>query len=396
MLSKRAEHLKPSPTLALAAKAKELQSQGHPVVSLTVGEPDWPTLKVAADAGIEAIQKSITKYTPAGGTIELRKAIVSRMKKELGIEYGPNQISVASGAKYSIFAALQVLCDESSEVIIHTPYWVSYPTMAELSGAKAVIVDCGEKENFKLTAQCFEAAITPKTKVFLFCSPSNPTGLMYTKQELTAFAEVLRKNPHVYVISDDIYNRLVFEKDPSGKETIAPHLLQVAPDLKERVVCINGASKAFSMTGWRIGWAAGPQKIIQSMADYQSQSTGAPCAISQFATLAALEKGDSQVEEVVGKLRDRKTKFFEWMKEVPMMETFEPNGAFYFWVGIQKLTGRFWKETQIKDDRDVSQILLEKFHVAVVPGFECGSPGYLRLSFATDEKSFREAVDRFK
>ncbi|RYZ75442.1 MAG: aminotransferase class I/II-fold pyridoxal phosphate-dependent enzyme, partial [Proteobacteria bacterium] len=265
MLSKRAQNLKTSPTLFLVAKAKELQAQGHPVISLTVGEPDWATFPVAAKAGHEAIDTGLTKYTPANGTLELRQAIAAKIKSEIGQEYGPKSVTVASGAKFIIFGALQMLVSPGDEVILNSPYWVSYPTMIELADGVPVIVDCGADVNFKMTPEKLEKAITPKTKAFLFCSPSNPTGVVYSLAELKALAEVLKRHPHVYVISDDMYNRLMLD----GSK-LAPHILQAAPELKERVVLVNGGSKAYSMTGWRIGWAAGPEKVITAMSDYQS------------------------------------------------------------------------------------------------------------------------------
>ena len=236
-LSKRAQKLKPSPTLFLVAKAKELSAQGHNVISLTVGEPDWETFSSAKTAGIYAIQENITKYTPANGTVELRQVICQKLKRELGIDYSAEQITVAAGAKYIIFSALQVLCSSGDEVVIGAPYWVSYPAMVELAEGTPKIVMCDEKANFKMTGALLSEAITKNTKVFMFCSPSNPTGLQYSRAELEELAEVLRKNPQVAIISDDIYNRLVFDGS-----LVAPHLLQVAPDLADRAILINGGS----------------------------------------------------------------------------------------------------------------------------------------------------------
>ncbi|MBY0452068.1 MAG: aminotransferase class I/II-fold pyridoxal phosphate-dependent enzyme, partial [Bdellovibrionaceae bacterium] len=271
MLSKRAQNLKPSPTLFLVAKANELKAQGHDIISLTVGEPDWPTYPAAAEAGIEAIRKGVTKYTAASGTPELRKAIVAATERDIGQTYAINEVAVTSGAKYAIFAALQVLCDTNDEVIIHSPYWVSYPVMVELAGGTPKLVTCTEETNFKITPELLKNAITPNTKAFLFCSPSNPTGFVYTKEELKALADVIKQHPRIVVITDDMYNRLMFDGS-----RCAPHILQVAPELKDRTVVINGGSKAYSMTGWRIGWAMGPKNVIASLGDFASQSTGAP------------------------------------------------------------------------------------------------------------------------
>lgn len=390
-LSKRAQNLKPSPTLFLVAKAKELAAQGHDVISLTVGEPDWPTFKAPSEAGIEAIQKGITKYTPANGTVELRKAISDKLKSELGFEYNLKEITVASGAKYIIFAALQMICSPGDEVVIATPYWVSYPAMVELADGVPHIVECGETENFKITPQQLEAAINAKTKGFLFCSPSNPTGLQYSAEELKALAEVLRKHPQVVIISDDIYNRLVFD----GSK-VAPHILSVAPDLKDRTVLVNGGSKAYSMTGWRIGWASGPERLITAMADYQSQSTGSPSSISQHALLAGLKNSEAEIAEVVEKLVARKDSGLKELATVPGFKTAAPQGAFYFWVDIREHLGKTYQGRVIRTSKDFCGVLLENFFVATVPGAECGTEGYMRLSFAVSEETMKRGIARMK
>ncbi|NUN04134.1 MAG: pyridoxal phosphate-dependent aminotransferase [Bdellovibrio sp.] len=390
-LSKRAQNLKTSPTLFLVAKAKELAAKGHDVISLTVGEPDWPTFKAPSDAGIEAIQKGLTKYTPANGTVELRKAISEKIKEELGFDYGVKQITVASGAKYIIFAALQMLCSPGDEVIIATPYWVSYPTMVELADGVPHIVECGEAENFKITPELLEKAINLKTKAFLFCSPSNPTGLQYTADELKALGDVLRKHPQVAIISDDIYNRLVFD----GSK-VAPHILHVAPDLKDRTILVNGGSKAYSMTGWRIGWAAGPEKIITAMADYQSQSTGSPSSISQHALLSALKSSEADVNDVVKKLIARKKSGLKELATVEQFKVAEPQGAFYFWVDVRAVLGKSFNGKVIRTSKDFCDVLLDTFFVATVPGIECGTEGYMRLSFAVSEDTMKRAIARMK
>ena len=390
-LSKRAQNLKTSPTLFLVAKAKELAAQGHDVISLTVGEPDWPTFATPAAAGVEAIQKGITKYTPASGTVELRKVIAEKIKAEIGIDYSVKEVTVASGAKYIIFAALQMLCSPGDEVVVATPYWVSYPTMIELADGVPHIVECGELENFKITPALLEKAINLKTKAFLFCSPSNPTGLQYSAEELKALAEVLRKHPQVAIISDDIYNRLVFD----GTK-VAPHLLHVAPDLRDRTVLVNGGSKAYSMTGWRIGWATGPEKLITAMADYQSQSTGSPSSISQHALLAAIQAGEPDIAEVVKKLVQRKNAGMKALSAISQFKVAEPQGAFYFWVDIRGCLGKTYKDKVIRTSKDFCDVLLNEFFVATVPGAECGTEGFMRLSFAVTEETMQRAVDRMK
>ena len=390
-LASRTSKLKASPTLQLAARAKELAAQGHDVISLTVGEPDWPTYECASKAGIEAIEKNITKYTPASGTVELRKTIAAKTKEDLGQDYALNEITVGPGNKFIIFQALQVLCEAGDEVIIQSPYWVSYPTMIELSGATPVIAETSAASNFMLKARDFEKYITPKTKVFLFCSPSNPTGLHYSKQEIQEFAELFRKYPQIIIFSDDIYNRLLLDGS-----RVAPHLLHVAPDLRDRLISFNGGSKAYSMTGWRIGWATGPKDIIQAMGDYQSQATGAPSSISQHALIAALKNGEDDIKKTIHLLVGRKNAFMAELNKIPKVKVYEPTGAFYIWMDVSSYLGKKFESTVIEQDRQISQILLEKFFVGTVPGMESGMNGYLRLSFATEEKLLREAGQRMR
>lgn len=391
MLSQRAQSLKTSPTLFLVAKAKELQTQGHDVISLTVGEPDWPTYPAAAEAGIEAIRKGITKYTPANGTVDLRKAIVERIKIDLNQTYAINEVAVTSGAKFAIFAALQVICDTTDEVIIHSPYWVSYPTMVELAGAKPVLVTCTEETNFKITAEMLKKNITTNTKAFLFCSPSNPTGFVYSKQELKEIADVIKQYPRMVVITDDMYNRLMFDGS-----NCAPHILEVAPELKDRTIVINGGSKAYSMTGWRIGWALGPQKVIQALGDYASQSTGAPSSISQHAAVQAITNCEANIKETNVILKQRMNAALAEFKNVPEFKVFQPDGAFYFWVDVKKALGKSYQGQKILSSKDFCQVLLEKFFVATVPGEEFGNPGYMRLSFAIGSERMTQAIHRMK
>ena len=390
-LSKRAQSLKTSPTLFLVAKAKELQSKGHDVISLTVGEPDWATYPIAAQAGHEAIEKGLTKYTAASGTIELKKAILHRLKADLKFEYAPNEVAVTSGAKFAIFAALQVLCDPQDEVIIHSPYWVSYPTMVELADAVPTIVTCNEDTNFKITPQQLRKHINEKTKVFLFCSPSNPTGFIYSKSELKALADVLKDFPRVHIISDDMYNRLMFDGS-----NCAPHILEVAPELRPRTIIINGGSKAYSMTGWRIGWAIGPQKIIQALGDFASQSTGAPSSISQYAVTPALDQCEPNIKATNQILKDRLVLALKELNAIPEFKVFEPQGAFYLWIDIRKALGRQYDGQIVESSKDFCGILLEKYFVAVVPGEEFGNPGYMRVSFAIGHEKMSEAIRRMQ
>ncbi len=391
MLSKRAQKLKTSPTLFLVAKAKELQSQGHDVISLTVGEPDWRTYPVAARAGIAAIESGVTKYTAAQGTIELRQAIIQRTQEDLNQVYTAREVTVTSGAKFSIFAALQVLCDPGDEVIIHSPYWVSYPTMVELADAVPRIVHCEEKEGFNITAEALEKNISEKTKAFIFCSPSNPTGFVYSASELKKIAAVLSRYPRIYIISDDIYHRLMFD----GSKR-APHLLDVAPELKNRTILINGASKAYAMTGWRIGWALGPEKVIRAMGDYASQSTGAPSSIAQAAVVQALLHGEKDIQQTNVNLQKRLKVALEAFASLKEFKVFEPQGAFYLWVDVKAVIGKYYRNEKVSSSQVLGAILLEKLFIATVPGEEFGNPGYLRLSFAIESARLLEAVARIK
>lgn len=381
MLSKRAQLLKPSPTLALAAKAKELAAQGHHVVSLTVGEPDWTTYSEACDAAIAAVGAGFTKYTLTQGIPELRQEIVKNLKEEIGITYTPNEVMVSVGAKYVLFCAFQMLLSEGDEVLIPAPYWVSYPTMVELAGATSVFVESSEKTAFKVTAEDLEKKVTAKTKMLILCSPSNPTGMLYTRDELAQIAAFLKKHPQIFLISDDIYNRLVFDGE------LAPHILQVAPELRNQVLCVNGVSKTFAMTGWRVGWAAGPEKLIKVMTDFASQSTSNTCGISQKAALAALQKCQPHVRESVELLRRRRALCIDEIAKIPNVSLTVPQGAFYLWLNVSKLP--------IPSKDFAAKLLAEKF-VATVPGDEFGMAGYVRLSYATSDRDLVEAFARIR
>ncbi|MFN8945846.1 MAG: aminotransferase class I/II-fold pyridoxal phosphate-dependent enzyme, partial [Pseudobdellovibrionaceae bacterium] len=325
-LAERAKLFKGSPTLALVALAKDLKSQGHDVISLTVGEPDWPTFSQVSEAGIEAIKTNYTKYTAAQGSVELRQKIAQWTELDFKIKPTPAQIVVGPGAKFVLYSSFIAILNPGDEVVLAAPYWVSYPSMIELAGAKPKIVMTTEKTHFKLLAADLEKAITPKTKAFLFCSPSNPTGMMYTEKEIKDIAEVLRKYPNVMILADDIYNHLVFES-----QQVAPHLLHVAPELASRLVSFNGGSKSFSMTGWRIGWAVGPAEIVKAMADFQSQALGAPSSIAQYALEKTILNCDNDIKNVSHLLRQRLRSAMDAFDKIPEFIVHEPQGAFYLW-----------------------------------------------------------------
>lgn len=381
MLSQKALALKPSPTLAMAQKARELLAQGKDVVSLTVGEPDWKTYQAATEAGVKAINEGFTKYTPVNGIVELRDAISKQTNAHFKTSYTADEVCVGTGAKFVIFSALQMLLDPGDEVIIPSPYWVSYPVMVELAGGTPRIAECDQSVQFKLTAEILQKSITNKTKAIILCSPSNPTGLMYSQHELEKISNILTEHKNIFIISDDIYNRLVFSVK------IAPHILQVCPQLKDRTLIVNGASKAYSMTGWRIGWALGPKALVKVMTDYMSQSTSNASSIGQKAALAAIENCETDIAKSNDELKNKRDWFFQELSKIKGFKPFMPDGAFYFWVQLG--SGGL-------DSKKMANLLLEKYFVATVPGVEFGCDGYLRLSFATSKKNLEKALIRFE
>ncbi len=391
MLSKRIQELKPSATLALAAKAKQMKAEGHDVISLTVGEPDWPTYATAKEAGKTAIDENKTTYTPAAGIPALKEAIANLVGPQIDRKIAPNQITVGSGAKFIIYAALTAILDPGEEVIVPSPYWVSYPTMVELAGGTPKVVICPEETSFKMTANQLEAAIGANTKAVLLNSPSNPTGAEYSREELQAIAEVLQKNQKVVVLCDDIYNQLSF-----NEKGLSPHLLNVAPDLFDRCISINGMSKAYAMTGWRIGWAVGPEPVIKGMGSFQSQTTGASSSISQWASVSAINDCKTEVCDALSALKERKAFALEQFSKVPGFVVFEPQGAFYMWTNVTAWIGRTYQGETIEDSRKLAALLLEHEKLAVVPGQEFGLDGYLRLSFAASTKDLEVATQRLQ
>lgn len=389
-LAKRAQLLKPSPILMLAARAGELKAAGHNVISLTIGEPDWDTYDNIKEVAIGAIRVGMTKYTPPNGIPELRKAVAEQASKDLGIPYDQSQVTVSAGAKFVLFAALQALVDPGDEVILAAPFWASYSTMVELADGVPHVVVCDEKVDFKLTPELLRGAINPKTKVLLLNSPSNPTGKVYSRDELKALAAVLRDFPRVAIISDDIYNRLSFQ------EKLAPHLLHVAPELKDRVVVLNGASKSYSMTGWRLGWALGDKSVINAMSSYQSQSVSCASAVSQHAAVEAIRNSDPYVAKTVETLKDRRDYLINELHKIDGVKVAIPEGAFYLWVNISTYMGRSFKGKKLSTSNELAQALLDDQMVAVVPGAEFGLDGYFRLSYALEKEKGREACERMK
>lgn len=385
-LSKRVKALSPSSTLAISAKAKELRDQGHDVIGLGVGEPDFNTPDYIIKAAKEAMDQGLTKYTPAGGIIEFKQAIIDKFKKDNRLEYQPNEIIVTAGAKYALFALFQVLLDENDEVIIPTPYWVSYPEHVKLAGGKPVFVEGLEKNNFKITKEQLEAAISPKTKAVIINSPSNPTGMMYSKEELQQLGEVCLQH-NVQIISDEIYEKLIYTEEKHVS------IASLSDALKQQTVVINGVSKSHAMTGWRIGYAAGASDIISAMTNHASHSTSNPTSIAQYAALAAYENSeeDSKINIEMKKVfSERLNTFYDQITKIPGITCVKPKGAFYIFPNVQEAANL----CGFNSVDDWVTALLEKEKVALVPGAGFGAPENVRLSYATSMDLLEEAAKR--
>lgn len=389
MLSERAKKLKPSPTLALNARAQELAKSGKNVISLAVGEPDWDTYKHVKEAAKKALDEGFTKYTPSAGIPELRKAVVDRIKEDIGLSYEPNQTMIGLGAKQTIFNALQVLCNPGDEVIIPAPYWVSYPAMAEMADAKPVIANCPKDVNFKLTPEILKRALTAKSKVIILNSPSNPTGEVYTAEELKDIAQVLERTG-VWIISDDIYDKLIFTGDK-----IAAHIGNQNEKIRERLLIANSLSKTYSMPGWRIGTLTGDKRVIDACVNYQSQSASCAVSFAQKGALVALTGPQNVVTESVKDLKKRRDLVYQGLKSIRGVELNEPSGAFYAWLNISKLLNQKTASGKLMaNSTEFCLQLLEEQGVAIVPGIEFGMEGYARMSFAVSNAKLEEAISR--
>jgi aspartate aminotransferase len=379
-ISKIVQALEPSATLAMAAKARELKAAGRTVYDFSVGEPDFTTPAHICDAAVKAMEAGHTHYTASGGIAELRAAVAKQYKATHGLEYAPAQVVVSNGAKHSLHNAFTVLCDPGDEVIIPAPYWVSYAELVKLTGAKPVIVPTEEKNDFRLTPAQLQAAITPKTKILLLCSPSNPTGSMYSPADLGALADVvLEKN--LTVISDEIYERLIY-----GENKFAS-FATVRPGLQDRVITVNGVSKAYAMTGWRIGWTLAPAAISKAMDSLQSQETSNPSSISQYAALAALEGPQQCVADMLAEFAKRREYVRRRIAELPKVTCPDMGGAFYAFFNIQAHLGREYGGVMVNNSATWCLELLAQKGVATVMGSAFGAEGYARLSFATDMKT---------
>jgi aspartate aminotransferase len=388
-LSSRALSIQASPTLAITAKANQLKAEGKDVVGFGAGEPDMDTPDFIKAAGIEAIQKGFTKYTPSAGTMELRKAIAEKLEKENGIKVEASQVVVSNGAKHSIANVCQAVLNEGDEVIIPAPYWVSYPEIVKMAGGKPVILETDEENGFRVPAKMLERAIGEKTKLVILCSPSNPTGAMYDEAQLKELAAVLEKKD-VFVLSDEIYEKLVY----AGAKHVS--LASLSPAMAERVITVNGMSKAYSMTGWRIGYAAGPKDVMKAIDNLQSHGASNPSSISQKAALAALKGDGSEVEKMRVEFERRRDVMVKRLNEIPGIHCSMPGGAFYAFPNVSAHFGKSLDGKVIKNSTDFSSLLLDSEQVAVVPGADIGAPDYIRLSYATDLATIEKGLDRIK
>jgi len=388
ILSKRASEAEESVTLAITAKANQMREQGIDVISFSAGEPDFDTPDHIKKAATDALGKGQTKYTPASGLPALRKAIAAKFLKDNGLTYDPAQIVVSCGAKHSLYNVMQAILEEGDEAIIPAPYWVSYPAMVKCAGATPVIVNTQEKNGLKMTADELRKAITERTKCLILCSPSNPTGMVYSEAELKAVAEVCLEKD-ILVISDEIYEKLVFGVPFASIATVAPRL-------RDKCVVVNGASKAYAMTGWRIGYAAGPKDIMTAVGRMQSQSTSNATSIAQYATIAALEGDQSCVEKMRLEYAKRRDYIVGRLRKIPGVSCGEPQGAFYVFPNVSSLYGKKYQGKAITGSTMMAETLLEKAHIATVPGGGFGADAYIRLSYATSMEKIEKGLDRLE
>lgn len=387
-LSNRLNRLAPSQTLAMSQKSGEMKAQGIDVINMSVGEPDFNTPDHIKEAAKKAVDENFSRYSPVPGYMDLRKAIVAKLKNENNLDYTTSEILVSSGAKQSVCNTVMALVNDGEEVIIPAPYWVSYPQMVKLAGGTPVIVNAGFEQNFKMTPEQLEAAITPKTRMLILCSPSNPTGSVYTKDELEALAEVIKRHDDLFVLADEIYEHINYV----GKhESIAQF-----PGMKERTIIVNGVSKAYAMTGWRIGFIAAPEWIVKGCNKLQGQYTSGPCSVSQKAAEAAYTTSQECVETMRKAFERRRDLIVELAKEIPGLEENCPQGAFYLFPKCSGFYGKSYEGKTINNSTDLAMFLLEEGHVATVGGDAFGDPECFRMSYATSDDNIREAMRRIK
>lgn len=387
-LSDRLNRLAPSATLAMSQKSSEMKAQGIDVINMSVGEPDFMTPDFVKEAGKQAIDDNYSKYSPVPGYPALRKAIAEKLKRENGLDYAASEIIVGTGGKQGVCNTILALVNPGDEVIIPAPYWVSYPQMVKLAGGVPVIVPAGIGQDFKITAAQLEAAVTPKTKLVILCSPSNPTGSVYSEEELGELAGVVLAHDDLFVLSDEIYEHINYI---GGHSSIA-----ACPGMRERTVVCNGVSKAYAMTGWRLGWVAAPEWIVKGLGKLQGQYTSGTSSVSQMAALAAYEGDQSCVAAFRETFRRRRDLIVSLAKDIPGLEVNVPQGAFYLFPDCSAFFGRSDGKRVIRNSTDLALYLLEEGHVATVGGDAFGAPGCFRMSYATDDASIKEALRRIK
>lgn len=388
MISEMAKGISPSPTLLIDSKFKEMKANGEDVVGFGAGEPDFDTPQHIKDAAIVAINNGKTKYTPAAGTLELRKAVAEKFKQENGLDYAPTDIVISNGAKHSLINVFMAICNPGDEVIIPAPYWVSYPEMVKIAGGEPVVVNSTEEENFKVTAEKLRAAITEKTRAIVLNSPSNPTGMVYTKEELQAIAD-LAVEKNIYVISDEIYEHLIYEGEHVS-------IASLNDKIKELTIVINGVSKTYAMTGWRIGFAAANPQIAKAMANIQSHAASNPNSIAQEATLAALTGGNEEIEKMIQQFKKRRDYMADRINGMELVSCKKPQGAFYIMMNISKVIGQEYYGRVIESSDDFAELFLDIAKVAVVPGTGFGAGNYVRWSYATSMENIKKGLDRLE
>ena len=384
-LAKRVQRVKPSPTLAVTARVAELRAAGKDIIGLGAGEPDFDTPDHIKAAAIKAINEGFTRYTAVDGTPALKKAIIAKFKHDNGLDYDLDQILVSCGGKHSFFNLCQALLNSGDEVVIPAPYWVSYPDMVRLADGEPVIIRAGVETRFKITPEQLEAAITPKTRIVVINSPSNPTGVAYTREELAALGEVLKKCPQLLIATDDMYEHILWSDEPFS------NILNACPELYARTIVLNGVSKVYAMTGWRIGYAGGPAELIKAMKKVQSQSTSNPTSISQVAAQAALEGDQSCIQPMIKAFKERHDYVVAALNDIPGVVCLPADGTFYCFPHMQTVIDRL---DNVNDDIQLAEYLLDKAGVALVPGSAFGAPGYVRISFATSMDILKDAITR--
>jgi len=383
-IAHRVQAIKPSPTLAVTARAAEMRAAGHDIIGLGAGEPDFDTPQHIKDAGVDAINKGYTRYTPVDGIPPLKQAIIDKFARDNQLTYGMKQILVSCGGKQSFYNLAQALLDPGDEAIIPAPYWVSYPDMVMLAGGVPVIISGQIQQGFKITPKQLKGAITGKTRLFVINSPSNPTGVHYTPDELAELGKILLEHPKIVIATDDMYEHILWEGTPFK------NILNMCPDLYDRTMVLNGVSKAYAMTGWRIGYAGGPESLIQKMKTIQSQSTSNPTSISQYASLTALKGDQSFIQGMVNTFKERHDFVLKSLLEIKGVECLPCQGTFYIFPRVQGVMDRL----DIKTDVELSEFLIEKAKVALVPGSAFGAPGFVRISFATSMENLKKALER--